>query len=82
MTRRNRKNRDTQTHPLLRQILKLSPVGYIVEDQDTHFVANPNTSASTHTRQEKKRELYMKANGKLTEETIKQFNKEKEWQAT
>jgi hypothetical protein len=35
-----------------------------------------------HARQERKRELYIKANRKLTEEAIKQFHKEKEWQAT
>jgi hypothetical protein len=45
-------------------------------------VTDPNTSASTHARQERKRELYIKANGKLTEEAIKQFNKEKEQLAT
>jgi hypothetical protein len=61
---------------------KLSPAGYIIEDQDTHFVTNPNTSASTHARRERKRELYIKGNKKLTEEAIKQFNKEKERQAT
>jgi hypothetical protein len=45
-------------------------------------VTNPNISTSTHTRRERKRELYIKANKKLTEEAIKQFNKEKERQVT
>jgi hypothetical protein len=61
---------------------KLSPAGYIIKDQGTHFVTNSNISASTHARRERKRELYIKTNKKLTEEAIKQFNEEKEWQAT
>jgi hypothetical protein len=43
-------------------------VGYIIKDQGTHFVTDPNISASTHARQERKRELYIKANKNLTEE--------------
>jgi hypothetical protein len=81
-TQRNKKTKAPKLIHYQDKFWKLSPASYIVEDQDTHFVTNPNTSASTHARRERKRELYIKANKKLTEEAIKQFNNEKEWQAT
>jgi hypothetical protein len=46
---------------------KLSPAGYFIEDRDTHFVSDPNASASTLVWQERRREKYIRASKKLTE---------------
>jgi hypothetical protein len=41
---------------------KLSLEGYFIEDHDTHFVSDPNASASTLARGERRREKYIRAN--------------------
>ncbi len=56
--------------------------GYIVEDQDVHFVADPNTSSSIPTRRERKRELYAQANKRLTREVLEQINNRKQAQTS
>ncbi len=41
-------------------------VGYFIKDNDTHFVSDPNASASTPARRERRREKYIRANEKFT----------------
>jgi hypothetical protein len=60
---------------------KLSPVGYFIKDHDTHFVFDPNASASTPARQERRREKYKRANKKVTE-ALRQLINNKQQQAT
>jgi hypothetical protein len=61
---------------------KLSTAGYIVEDQEVHFEADLNTSSSIHARRERKRELYARANERLTREVQKQINNNKQAQTS
>ncbi len=57
-------------------------VGYIVEDQEVHFKADLNTSSSIHARRERKRELYARANERLTREVLEQINNNKQSQTS
>jgi hypothetical protein len=60
----------------------LSPAGCFIEDHDTHFISDPNASASTLlARQERRREKYIRANKKLTE-VLRQLINNKYRQAT
>jgi hypothetical protein len=56
--------------------------GYIVEDQEVHFEADPNTSSNIHARRERKRELYTQANERLTREVLEQINNNKQAQTS
>jgi hypothetical protein len=60
---------------------KLSLADYFIEDHDTHFVSDPNASASTPPRQERRREKYKRVNKKLTE-ALRQLITNKQQQAT
>ncbi len=60
---------------------KLSLEGYFIKDNNTHFVSDPNASASTLARQERRREKYKRANEKLTE-VLRQLINNKQQQAT
>ncbi len=60
---------------------KLSPAVYFIKDHDTYFISDPNASASTLARQERRREKYKRANRKLTE-ALRQLINNKQQQAT
>jgi hypothetical protein len=56
-------------------------MGYFIKDHNTHFVSDPNASASTPARQERRREKYKRVNKKLTE-ALRQLINNKQQQVT